>query len=112
MIISSIGNLPELSGLYALLGFVLLFAVLIGATFLVKTLLAKRKPTSAEPVAPTAAEPIAEEPAPGRSGDMILYNVSEREAAMVMAIVADELGTPINQLDFISIKKKCEEDCE
>ena len=34
-----------------------------------------------------------------------LYNVDDRTAAMLMAIVADEAGIPLNELRFISIKE-------
>ena len=34
-----------------------------------------------------------------------LYNTDPRDAAMVMAIVADSLGKPINELRFISIRE-------
>lgn len=49
--------------------------------------------------APTAA------PAKGSCGDLTLIKVSERDAAMIMAIVADQLKTPVNELRFISIKE-------
>jgi len=45
------------------------------------------------------------EPAPGRSGEMTLYNVTEREAVLVMAITAEKLQKPLNTLQFISIRK-------
>lgn len=41
----------------------------------------------------------------GSCGDIVLKNVSEREAAMIMAIVADQMQTPLNELRFKSIKK-------
>ncbi len=50
------------------------------------------------------AEP-AQEVANGTCGELKLINVEERDAAMIMAIVADNLGTPLNELRFISIKK-------
>ena len=34
-----------------------------------------------------------------------LYNVDDRTAALLMAIVADEAGIPLNELRFISIKE-------
>ncbi len=43
--------------------------------------------------------------APGSAGELKLHDVSERDAAMVMAIVADKLGKPINELRFKSIKE-------
>ncbi len=38
------------------------------------------------------------------SGDMRLYHVDERTAAMIMAIVSDETGIPLSELCFKSIK--------
>ena len=43
--------------------------------------------------------------APGSAGDLKLYNTDPRDAAMIMAIVADELQKPINELRFISIRE-------
>ena len=37
-----------------------------------------------------------------------LFDVPDKEAAMIMAIVADELETPLNELKFVSIKEKKE----
>ena len=38
-------------------------------------------------------------------GEVKLYDVSDRDAAMIMAIVADKLGKPLNELRFKSIKE-------
>ncbi len=43
--------------------------------------------------------------APGSAGELKLHGVPERDAAMVMAIVADKLGKPVNELRFKSIKE-------
>lgn len=48
---------------------------------------------------------VAAPTAPGSAGDLKLNNVEPKTAAMVMAIVADELQTPVNELHFISIKE-------
>ena len=53
--------------------------------------------------APVEAAPVAE--APGTAGELKLYDTDPRDAAMIMAIVADTLGKPLNQLRFISIKE-------
>ncbi|MDE5764260.1 MAG: OadG family protein [Ruminococcus sp.] len=53
-------------------------------------------------------EPVPEPPAPaapGSAGHVKLYNVPDKEAAMIMAIVADKMQTPLNELRFISIKE-------
>ena len=55
------------------------------------------------------AESEVKEYANGTCGDIKLINVTERDAAMIMAIVADETGTPLNELRFVSIKKVEEE---
>ena len=58
--------------------------------------------------AAAAAAPVLQltgEPAPGSAGDVKLYNVSDRDAAMIMAIVADKMQVPLNELRFISIRE-------
>ena len=54
----------------------------------------------------TVAVPVKEGPAaPGSAGEVKLFDVGDREAAMLMAIVADKLGKPLNELRFKSIKE-------
>ena len=77
-------------------------------------------PAAAAPAAPVAASPVPAaapaapapkaEPAPGTAGDFKLYNTDPRDAAMVMAIVADSLGKPLNELRFISIREVKEDE--
>ena len=43
--------------------------------------------------------------ATGVAGECKLYNVGDREAAMLMAIVANKLGKPLNTLRFKSMKE-------
>ena len=55
-----------------------------------------------------APAPVSEpEPAqaPGTAGQLKLYNVDPKTAAMLMAITADKMGKPINELRFISIRE-------
>ncbi|MBP5404535.1 MAG: OadG family protein [Clostridia bacterium] len=97
--------------LLALVGFVLVLvvlAVLMGFIYLLSYVvrLFEKKGKGEETAAPASAEPAL---APGSSGDIKLYNVDDRTAAMVMAIIADELQTPLNELRFISIKEVTEE---
>ena len=54
----------------------------------------------AEPV--PQAEPVK---APGAAGQLKLHDVPPKTAAMLMAIVADKMGKPLNELRFISIKE-------
>lgn len=51
------------------------------------------------PAAPSAP------PAPGSAGEVKLFDVPDKEAAMIMAIVADKMGKPLNELRFKSIKE-------
>ena len=71
--------------------------------------LRKRKEEPAEvPAAAPAAGPVAapaEPLAPGSAGQLKLYDTPPKTAAMIMAIVADKMGKPLNELRFISIKE-------
>ena len=102
------------SFMYAIVGFLIVFIVLIviiGAILVTSKLVdsASKKPAveekKAAPAPAAAPAPVAREVAPGSCGDIKLYNVSDKEAAMIMAIVADEMKTPLNELRFISIKQ-------
>ena len=70
---------------------------------------AKDAELAAVPVAPhTKGEivlPTAAQPAPGTAGKLKLYDVEPKTAAMIMAIVANKMGKPLNELRFISIKE-------
>ena len=59
----------------------------------------------AAPVAPAAAPAASNEAAPGSAGKLKLYDTPPKTAAMIMAIVADKMGKPLNELRFISIKE-------
>jgi Na+-transporting methylmalonyl-CoA/oxaloacetate decarboxylase gamma subunit len=67
----------------------------------------KNKPETPKAATPAPAAPAAA-PAPvakGSCGGVMLHDVPDRTAAMIMAIVADGLNTPLNELRFISIKE-------
>ena len=49
--------------------------------------------------------PVTAQPAPGSAGQLKLYDVEPKTAAMIMAIVANKMGKPLNELRFISIKE-------
>ena len=92
-------------------GIVLLMCVMIvmGKAFTAKS--AKEKTVKAAPkaetaaAAPVAAAPAAPAVAPGTAGQLKLHDVSPKTAAMIMAIVANQMGKPLNELRFISIKE-------
>ena len=56
-----------------------------------------------------APAPVKAAPAPGTAGELKLYNTDPRDAAMIMAIVADATGKPLNELRFKSIREIKEE---
>ena len=90
------------AGIVALLGYGVVFLGLI-LLMLVITVIGKIF-TAAEKK--KAAAPVVEAPlAPGSAGALKLHNVEPKTAAMVMAIVADKMGKPLNELRFISIKE-------
>ena len=97
--------------LYSLLGisvvfFALVLLILIIGIMNIFNKKATPAPAAAAPAAPVAASPSVEpEYAPGTAGELKLYDTDERVAAMLMAIVADELGAPLNELRFKSIRE-------
>ena len=100
------------AGIVALLGYAVVFfgliLLMIVITILGKAFTAKpAKKTAvkqeAAPVAEPAPVPVAT--APGTAGQLKLYDTPPKTAAMLMAIVADKMGKPLNELRFISIKE-------
>ena len=96
----------------ALLGYAVVFfgicslmivIMIMGKIFIAKEAKAVKNPA---PATPTAAPAVCEAPAaPGTAGQLKLHDVEPKTAAMIMAIVADKLGKPLNELRFISIKE-------
>ena len=103
----SIGN----AGVIALLGYLVVFfgLVLLMVVIMImgKIMVAKAKKAQAAAAAeaPAAQAPVPKEPAPGTAGELKLYDTYPRDAAMIMAIVADTLGKPLNELRFKSIRE-------
>ncbi len=100
------------SAIYAVLGYGVVFIglVLLMAVIVLMGRAMARKAAPAAAPAPTvpaaSAEPVRTgPPAPGSAGDLTLYEVPEKEAAMLMAIVANQMGKPLNELRFKSIKE-------
>jgi len=98
------------SVIVALLGYGVVFAGLIALMLVVmligKLFTAGSKKAAVEPAAPEIVKEEPEAPvAPGTAGQLKLHNVESKTAAMLMAIVANKLGKPINELRFISIKE-------
>ena len=102
------------AGIIALLGYLVVFLGLVMLMVVVmvmgRIMVARAKKAQAvvAEAAPVEAAPKAE--APGTAGELKLYDTDPRDAAMIMAIVADTLGEPLNQLRFISIKEVKEDE--
>ena len=84
-------------------GICLLMAVvmLMGKYFVALDNKAKAAAAPAAAPAEAPAKPLA----PGSAGELKMYDVEPKTAAMIMAIVADKLQKPLNELRFISIKE-------
>ena len=109
------------AGIVAVLGYAVVFFGLIllmlvvmamGKAFMAKDAKAAA-PAAAKAAAPAAVAvteiPAALDPtnatAPGTAGQLKLYDTPPKTAAMIMAIVANQMGKPLNELRFISIKE-------
>ena len=87
------------------LGLVALLVLVVVIAVIRKAISNKKKANApvveTEPVAAPADIPAA----PGSAGHIKIHDVEPKTAAMLMAIVADKLGKPLNELRFISIKE-------
>ena len=86
---------------YVALAMVLVLALIV-AVMTVRKYISKRTPPQAVPEAAPAVKPAAAETklptAPGSAGRLKLHDVEPKTAAMLMAIVADKMGKPLNEL--------------
>lgn len=106
-------------GLIALLGYgvvflgivMLMIVVMIMGRIMMANTRKEAEKAAAVP-APVPEAPVAPSmpKAPGTAGDLKLFDTDPRDAAMIMAIVADQLGKPLNELRFISIKEVKEDE--
>ena len=92
----------------AILGYGVVFLGLVLLMFVLQIMgkvMHKEAPAAPAPE-PEKAAPAPEAPkAPGSAGELKLYDTDPKDAAMIMAIVADSLGKPLNELRFISIRE-------
>ena len=103
------------AGVYALLGYVVVFFGLILLMAVVIALgkycaskdaqMAATAASAAKAAAPAPAPAAPKAVAPGSAGELKLHDVEPKTAAMLMAIVADKMGKPLNELRFKSIKE-------
>ena len=117
MILASDISIGE-AGVYALLGYAVVFFGLIllmcvvtaiGKYFSAKDSRMKAAASAAAkataPAVPAAPAAAPKKVAPGSAGELKLYDVEPKTAAMIMAIVANQMGKPLNELRFKSIKE-------
>ena len=104
-IVSVLGYAVVFFGLILLMGVI----IIMGKAFMAKDAKAAAKAAAAKEVlaaVPVATAAAPESPAaPGTAGQLKLHDVEPKTAAMIMAIVADTMGKPLNELRFISIKE-------
>lgn len=103
------------AGIVTLLGYIVVFiglVMLMAVIMIMGSIMVSRakKAQAAAPAATAAAPAAPAAPAPGSAGELKLYDTDPRDAAMVMAIVADTLGKPLNELRFKSIKEVKEDE--
>lgn len=103
------------ASLAALLGYIVVFfglILLMWVVMLMGKIMVRRnaKTSTAQPEPLTPAPVVEAKPAPGSAGELRLYDTDPADAAMIMAIVADTLGKPLNELRFISIKEVKEDE--
>ena len=103
--ITDAATLAGLGYLVVFLGLIVLMLVItiVGVIFTAKQ---KKKTVSAPIPEPVVVTELPVQPlAPGTAGQLKLYDTPPKTAAMLMAIVADKMGKPLNELRFISIKE-------
>ena len=94
--------------LVVFIGLTLLMAVVIAVGKIMTAKATKSAPAAASAPAPApaaAAQTAPKKLAPGSAGDVKIYDTDPRDAAMIMAIVAEKLQKPLNELRFVSIKE-------
>ena len=104
--------------IYSVLGLAVVFFALFLLMCIIKlmTAISDRTAKAAAPVAadeaplPAPAQGAKTPLAPGSAGELKLYDTDPRTAAMLMAIVADELQAPLSELRFLSIREVKEDD--
>ena len=107
------------AALTALLGYLVVFLGLV--LLMVVVLIQGKLMAPKKSAAPAPAAVPVEEAAPakregpkakGTAGELKLYDTDPKDAAMIMAIVADATGKPLNELRFLSIREIKEDNKE
>ena len=91
---------------YVALAMVLALAVVVAIMAIRKRFFIKTKASNlAAATVPVPTQAQEKPAAPGSAGQIKLHNVEPKTAAMLMAIVANKMDKPLNELRFISIKE-------
>ncbi len=101
---------PGTAGITAILGLTVVFfglillmvVIIMMSRYFVAKNSKKKLATTADVPAPLE---VKKAEAVGTAGELKLYDTDAADAAMIIAIVADSLDKPLNQLRFISIKE-------
>ena len=101
----SVTDAAILAGLGYFMVFVGLVALMLVLIMVGKAFTAKKAKAAIAAPAPAPVEAPEAPAAPGTAGQLKLYDTPPKTAAMLMAIVADKMGKPLNELRFISIKE-------
>ena len=84
----------------------LMLVMMIMSSFFISKAKKEAAEAAAAPAEVVKAAPVVEkEKAKGTAGEVALYDTDPKDAAMIMAIVADKMGKPLNELRFKSIKE-------
>lgn len=101
------------AGLIALVGYAVVFfglillmcVVMVMGKIMVASQAKKKAAAKTAATQEAAAAAAPGKPAPGTAGEIKLHGVNEKDAAMIMAIVAHKLQKPLNELRFKSIRE-------
>ena len=98
------------AGLIVVLGMAVVFfglILLMWVTQIAGKIMSAKEKKAAPASAPVAAAPAAaaSQPAKGTAGELKIYDVPPKTAAILMAIVAHKTGKPLNELRFRSIRE-------
>lgn len=94
LLISLIGLSVVFCVLIVLMAFIKIMSLIVGAA-------EKKAKNETKPESQNEEKRLAK----GSCGEVCMFDVPDRIAAMAMAIVADEMQVPLNELRFISIKE-------
>ena len=100
MLLTATQNQPD----YIALAMVAILALVV-VIMVIRKHLSNRKAAALPVIEPAPVKIHPKPEAPGSAGQLKLHDVEPKTAAMLMAIVADKMGKPLNELRFISIKE-------